>query len=419
MAAYSTTDMLFQESERVRDKIEEWVNRFDTPANLIPKREVQKVSERDFRVPAMTDDAGREGTYDPNFGEIGRGQSFKGAVMISTFYPLRQAFEISQLQQEATASSEQAVKSAFKQIMGQAIPGFANFLNRTFFTDGTPTLAQATAQATVGGNTVYTLDSTFGARRLRRGQFVTPYDNSLTTALVATRITSVDYKNRKVTMNGTVTSASATDKLCFEGVSGASPTGIQGLYYWNSDAITGTTAGINRANEPEIWANSASGSGGLAAIIGLNLFHAMLERRGMGSLKGLTGIAGLPQHAAAVSNVMNIQRIDVSGETAQMKDLLPAVQLQFPFAGVPHKVVPFQDATRLDWISPQSTWGVARLHDTKFFEIGGQRFFPIYGAGGSPAAGLWFALVVNQNFFCANPGANGFIGSLPVSAPYA
>ncbi len=48
MAAYSTTDMLFQESERVRDKIEEWVNRFDTPANLIPKREVQKVSERDF-----------------------------------------------------------------------------------------------------------------------------------------------------------------------------------------------------------------------------------------------------------------------------------------------------------------------------------------------------------------------------------
>lgn len=418
MAAYSTTDMLFMESEKIYPKLQEWVNRFDTPANLIPKRDVQMVSERDFRVPAVTDDPGREGTYDPNFGEIGRGQNLKGAVMISTFYPLRMAFELSQLSVDSTNTSEQAVKSTFKYVMGRAIPGFAAFQNRVFFNDGTPVLANAIAQATVSGNTQYTVDTTFGARRLRRGQFIVPYDSTLTTALVTTRIKAIDYKNRLVTMTGTVTSASNTDALCFEGVSGASPTGPQGLYYWNSSATTGTTAGVNRATEPEVRSNSVSGAGGLNYILGLNLFHQMLERRGTASLDGLVGISGLPQHAAAVGQVMNIQRIDIQGATAEMKDLIPKVQTQFPLAGVSHKVVPFQDATRLDWISPQETWGVARLHDVKYFEVGGQRFFPIYGTQGSPSAGLWFAMIANQNWFCANPGGNGFISSLPLFAPY-
>jgi len=41
MASYSNTDMLFMESEKIYPKLQEWVNRFDTPANLIPKRDVQ------------------------------------------------------------------------------------------------------------------------------------------------------------------------------------------------------------------------------------------------------------------------------------------------------------------------------------------------------------------------------------------
>jgi len=420
MAAYTNTNQLYQQSERVRPKLEEWLNKFQTPANLIPKRDVQLLSERDFRVPAITDEPGREGTYNPNGGEIGRGQSTKGQVMISTFYPLRQAFELTQLEVEATQSGEQAAKSVFKDVMKRALPGFAAFRNRLFFTDGTPTLGTATAQATVSGVTVYTMDSTFGTRRLRRGQYVAIYDSTLTTLRTTERITSINYKDRKVTLASTISGAASTDVLCFEGVSGASPTGIQGLYYWNSSAQTGTTAGINRANEPEIWSNSVSGSGGLASIIGLNLFHQMVERRGVESLSGLLGISGLSQHAAAVANVMNVQNIlNINGQTAEMKDLLPAVALAFPFAGVKHMVVPMQDATRLDWISPQETWGVARLHDTKYFEIGGSRFFPTYGSGGSPNAAMWFALVCNENFFCANPGGNGVITSLPVEAPYA
>ncbi len=419
MAYSDTSNMLFMESEKIYPKLQEWVNRFDTPANLIPKRDVQMISERDFRIPSVTDDPGREGTYDPNFGAIGRGQNLLGQVMISTFMPTRMSFELSQLSMDATADSGQAVKSSFKYVMSRAIPGFAAFQNRLFFTDGTATLATASAQATVGGFTQYTLTNIFGARRLRRGQFVAVYDTTLTTLRATVRITWVDYKNRIVQLASTVAGAAATDVLCFEGVSGASPTGMLGLYYWNSSATTGTTAGINRANEPEIWANSVSGAGGLNYILGLNLFHAMLERRGASSLEGMIGIAGLPQHAAAVGQVTNIQRIDIEGATPEMKDLLPKVQTEFPFAGVRHKVVPFQDASRLDWISPQETWGVARLHDVKYFEIGGQRFFPIYGGDGSPAAGLWFAMVANQNYFCSNPGANGFVSALPINAPYA
>lgn len=419
MSAFTTTDQLFQESETIYPKLQAWVNRFDTPANLIPKRNVQMVSERDFRVPAVTDDPGREGTYDPNFGEIGRGQNMKGQVMISTFYPMRMAFELSQLSVDATASKSQAAQSTFSYTMKQAIPLFAAFQNRLFFTDGSPVLATATAQATVSSATQYTLDNVFGARRLRRGQFVAVYDSALTTLRGTSRITWINYRDRKVRLADTISGAAATDLLCFEGVSGASPTGPQGLYYWNSSAQTGTTAGVNRANEPEIWANSISGSGGLNYILGLNLFHQMYERRGTASLEGLVGIAGMAQHAEAVGQVTNIQRIDIQGSTPEMKDLIPKVQTKFPFAGVSHSVVPFQDASRLDWISPQETWGTARLHDVKYFETGGQRFFPIYGSAGSPAAGLWFALIANQNWFCANPGGNGFISALPINGVYA
>lgn len=425
---YTNTDQLFQESEVVRKNLAKWTIGLASLANIIPKGNVEMVSERDFRIPALTDLPGREGTHDPNGGEVGRGQNQKGVVMTESAFPVNMRFEITDLASNATKTTTQGVQSNFKDIVKLGIPLFQQYRDRLFFSDGTPVMATATATATVGGVTTYTLNSTFGARRIRRGQYVCVYDTTQATqrlgpaSATAFRITNVAWATRIITLAVLVTAAAATDNICFEGITGANPVGMQGLYYWNSSAQTGTTAALNRANEPEIWSNTVSGSGGLNYILGLNLKHAMFERRqDLEVMSGLMGLSGMAQHANAVGNVMNIQRIDLpSGETNSMKDLLPVADgMTFPFAGVKHYVHPFQDNTRLDWISPKEVWGKAVIQEPTFYERGGQRFWPTYGAGGSPNANTWFAMIAQENYWCGNPGAQGFISALPVNAPYA
>lgn len=426
MAAFTNSVELYQQSEVINPMIQGWVNRIATLTNLIPKKPVT-ISERDFRLPALVAEAGIEGTYDPNGGGVGRGQNEQGVVMVVPFYPYRMAFELTQLAMDATQTREQALVSNFKTVMKKAPQQFASFIDRTFFTDGTPKLAQAVATATVGGVTTYQLDNTFGPNRIRRGQFVNPYSSdqvtprlTAVTTLAYSRITAVAWQTNTITLADLITSAAATDCLLWTGLSGASPVGPYGLYYWISAAQTGTTATLNRATEPEVQSNSVSGAGGLSFILGLNLFHTILRRRGGDeSMNGMIGIASLNAHAAAVGQVMNIQRIDLpNGPTNEMKDLLPGINLDFPYAGIKHKVTPLQDATRLDWISPTKTWGLGRVSDTKFYEQGGQRFFPTYATDGSPNAATWFAMTCNQNFFCENPGANGFVSAIPIDAAY-
>lgn len=427
MAAYTNSPELYQQSEVINPKIQGWVNKIATLTNLMPKSKVT-ISERDWRLPALVAEAGIEGTYDPNGGPVGRGQNEQGTVMIVPPYPYRMAFELTQLAMDATASREQALVSNFKTVMKKAPDQMAKFIDRSFFTDGTPVLARAVATATVSGVTTYQLDNTFGPNRIRRGQFLNPYSAdqvtprlTAVTTLPYSRVTAVAWQTNTITFADLITAAAATDCFMWTGLSGASPVGPYGLYYWNSSAQTGTTGTLNRATEPEVQSNSVSGAGGLSYILGLNLFHTILRRRGGDeSMEGMIGIASLSAHAQAVGQVMNIQRIDLpSGETHQMKDLLPGINLDFPFAGIRHRVTPLQDASRIDWISPTKTWRIGQISEIKFYEQGGNRFMPTYGADGSPNAGTWFALTGIQNFACENPGAQGFISAIPLEGlPY-
>lgn len=415
----TATQLLFAQSEKVLPKLQDWMGQWKTPANLIPKRNVETISERDFRIPAKLTAGGRAGTFDPNAGEIGRGNGMTGTYGISTFYPLRMAMELSLLAQEATKSREQAVKSAFSEAMKDIMKEMVLFHNRTFFSDGTSKMGQAKAHAVVSGKSVYTLDPVFSYNKLRRGQYLTVYASDSTTVRdAATKyIEAIDWAGGKIRLSGTVSGAAADDQFHFEGVSGANPTGPNGLYYFNSDAETGTTLGIDRAVEPEVRANSSSASGGLSQLTALHLLHQILDRCGDEMTTNLLGVASTNAHAIAMQQVMAIQRIDIGGMDAQMKDLLPSVDWKFKYGGVTHWVQTAAAKDRIDWFSPNS-WGVARLHDLKFFEIGGNRFFPLYGAGGSPSAAMWFALILQENWFCMNPRQNGYIKSVPLGSLY-
>lgn len=407
------TDYLFAQSEVISKKLPEFFGRWDVASNLIKKAaKVDRIGERDYRSNFLTQDGGRSGTYSPAGGALGRGTAAKGSTMIGTFFSLRRNYELQELAVKATAESQVSQLNALKRAMKTGLPNFAQFVDQAWHSDRTAVIATATAQATVSSKTVYTMDTTTGVQLLERGQYVQVYDNALANLLgvsggtLPVAIEQIDYENRKVYLSGLIASAGNTDKLCFDGVSGASPLGLNGLYYFNNYALTGYTLGVNRATELELVTNSVDAAGVPTPMKGLQLWHKILKRR-KEVPKDLVLLVPPDQQANLFQNVLNIANVDLSKGSVS-DDLIPEAKLKWRVFGLPAYLDVHQRSDRIDAIIP-SLWSRMRLADVGFHEVGNVRFFTLYDSGGSPAATLWFGLTVHEDYICHNPGAQGVI----------
>lgn len=421
------SDTLYAQSEKVAQLMPAWQDKpWNVATDLIDKRgKVEMIGERDYRVPFDVQIGGRAGTYNPDFGDLGRGSGPKGNYIISSYFPMRLNFELSHLQIKATRNRSVAMKNTFRDTVKNAMPEFMQYRDKWFHSDGTAVLATATAHSSGSGVSVYTLDTAFGAKRLRRGQYVSVYNAALTTQLTNATlyITSLDTTARTVTLSGIVPGAGATDKITFEGVSGTSPTGFKGLYYWHSTATSGTTGGINRATEPEIIVNAVDGSGGLTPQMMLLAYHRVADRRGE-MADDMVGLASFAQHAAAINNMLVIQTLDISRGMPKSLDRLPTTMRNrsFELGGVPIWIDRHQANDRID-IFPPKVWGRTQLDKLRFYEAtagmeGEHRFFELRGGSGAPAAGLWFSWTLEEDWFCSNPGAAVVIHSLSLPTGY-
>ena len=290
--------------------------------------------------------------------------------------------------------------------------------------DGTATLAQASAHDSTSGVSVYTLTNAFGTQLLRRGQYYTIYDTTLSTIKSAGVLwaTQIDTGARTVTFSGIVPNAAATDKICLEGVSGSNPAGPRGLKYWISSASTGITAGVDRATESQIRSKRIDGTNGLTTEAVMALNDKIFKDRG--EVPNLIGLAAVEQRAYAYSQMQAIQMALIEGDKANVYDRLPKLKGKkfFIWGDVPHYVDIHQDATVVDYIVP-SDWGRARLKAPGFFETRGKsgadaRFIQLYGASGAPVDGVWFSMVKSDDLYCINPGQAGLIDSLPIGSLY-
>jgi len=409
------TDALFAQSEVVSKKMPEFFGAADTCLNMIKKsKNVEKVGERDYRAPFLTQNGGRTGTFSADGGAIGRGTAAKGGVFTQTYFPFRIAFEMSQLMIDATADSNLSRLNAFKSALKNAIPEMALFVDQMWHGDGTAIVGTSTAQATVSSKTVYTMDTVTALRKLRVGQYVVPY-NSSGSALnsgTAVRIEQLDYANRKVYTSALIGSAAAGDTLCIDGSSGSSPTGPQGLKYFNTASSSGTTLGVTRATTLEVLSNEVAVTGAPTFMQGQKLIDQIIERRKKIG-KDLVWLASEKQKSNIYAQVQNVQNFDMAKPGAgYSSDLNPnAAKMDFNFCGIPGKIDCHQDNDRMDAIAP-SDWGRVQIKDLGYYEQGGNRFFTIYGADGSPAATTWFALYLLENYICHNPGNGGFLSGL-------
>lgn len=400
---------------------------FNVLSDFINKGEVEIIGERDYRIPFKTTFGGRMGHYDNQLGDMGRGSSPQGNVMLQSFYSMRLNFEFDQLQIKATTNKKIAAQNPFLQCIADGYREFELLWDKVIHGNGTAVLATSNAYATNSIGSLYTMTNTFGTQLLRRGQYYSIYDSTLTTLKSAGVLSAVQVNTQARTMqlNGIVPSGASGDLICFEGVTGASPAGPRGLAYWISSAASGTTAGINRALENQIIAKSVAGTNGLNVETVLALHDRILMDRG--SVPNLIGLTAPAQRAYAYSQMVAIQMSLISDGTkvAGLFDRLPKLKGKefFMWGGLPHYVDIHADATTNYYIDP-SDFGRARLAPTGFFETPGKsgqdaRFIQLYGGSGGPAAGVWFGLCKDDDIFCTNPGEQGVITSLPLSSFYA
>lgn len=421
------SQQLWQQSEIIRKgAFPFWgMKKFNVLTDFIKKGEVQVIGERDYRIPFKKTFGGRFGAYDPQMGDMGRGTAMTGDVMIQSFFNLRLNFELDMLAIKATQDRKVAMQDPFKDAVANGYYEFQLYLDKCYHNDGTAVLGTATATGTDSlGNTTYTLSTAFGTQRLRRGMYVNVYDTTGATLRSASTlfIVSINATAKKIVLSGVVSGAAATDKICFEGPYGYSK-GLRGLYYWISSATSGTTANIDRAVEPEIIAESVdAGNGPLLAEIPMAIHDRLLNKRG--EVAPVLGLSSPAQRAIVYGNVMSIQRIDLAGTQAKAIDRLPELKAagkeSFMWGGVAHYVDIHQDRTRNDYFVP-SDFGRARLDEMKFFQTPGtnQRFFPLYGGSGAPAAGVWFGLTIDEDVYHIDPGATGFASNLYVDSYHA
>lgn len=421
------SNTLWQQSEVIRTKLfPAWMESdFKVLTDLIGKGDVEIVGERDFRVPFKKTFGGRFGHYDNQLGDMGRGSSPTGDAMLQSFYSMRLNFEFDYLQIKATTNKKIAPQNPFLQCVADGFREFEMLWDKVIHGNGTAALATSNAHSSASGVSVYTMTNAFGTQLLRRGQYYTIYDSTLTTVKSAGVLyaTQMNTQARTLTLNGIVPNAAAGDIICFEGVSGANPAGPRGLKYWISNASSGITAGIDRSLENQMVAKSVDGTNGLTVEAVMALYDRIMMDRG--EVPNLMGLVAPAQRAYAYSQMMAIQMALIEGDKANVYDRLPKLKGKqfFLWGGVPHYVDIHQDATIAHYIVP-SDWGRARLAPTGFYQTPGKpgpegRFIQLMAASGGPAAGVWFGFTKDEDLFCTNPGEQGVVYNLPLSSYYA
>ena len=420
------TNQLYQQSEVVRKKMFPiWMEAdFGVLSDFIMKGEEERVGERDYRIPFQQTFGGRGGTYDPQLGDMGRGSSPTGNVLLQSFFSFRLNFEFDELQIAATENKSVASQNPFTNAIAKGMQEMNLLWDKIIHGNGTAFLATSNAFSNATGVTVYTMTNAFGTQLLRRGQYYSVYDSTGNTLKSAGVFWAqqINTQARTLTFSGVIPGAAAGDLIAFEGVSGSQPAGPRGLQYWIKQDTSGITAGINRAVENQVVAKSVDGTNGLSTEVVLALNDRIYKDRGM--VPNLLGISSVEQRAYAYSQMVAIQMSLIEGPQGNLFDRLPKLKGKkfFMWGDVPHYVDIHQDATKNHYIVP-SDWGRAILSPDGFYETPGKsgpdsRFIQLYGASGAPAAGVWFGFTRNQDLYTFNPGEQGVIYNLPLGSLY-
>ena len=412
------------ELERVTPQVPTLFERDDTFYSTIEKRPVEVISSRDMRIPLELRPGGKYGYYNPDGGDMGRGDmsTYDKAIINTTHHVFRVEFTAKTLW--STDNNRKAVINAFKSNLSTAMKEFRRNVDAQCMTDGTGILGTITSVSTSGGIDTYNLTTDgFGAKLMRFGQNINVFNSTLTVCrtsgglLNEPTIVFYDLANKQIQVSPSVANASQSDLIGVSGLQSTPPIALYGIKYHDSNASTGTWLGFDRSLTPEIRANRVNGN---ASALTLPLprlsINKVGDRLGINSRKRMVAWTHPAQQQAYEELGFNVIRID---KAAKEEGLDMYFNDNMRMAGAPLKTSYSWDRTRIDFVD-LDIFGRAELHPAGFYTNpdNNQRVWEIRGTSGGVATAWIFYIVASFNLFANNPAGITYIDNLAVPAGY-
>lgn len=406
------------ELEKVLPKIRVLFERDDKFYANIKKRDVEKISNRQMRVPLELRPGGSFQYFNPDGGDLGRGggPTFDKAVLNSVF--LSENIEYTKLTQWATDDARKAVVNSVRRLTATALDEMRRQLDSQMMQAGDGVIGTVTSDAPAGGSNVISLTTDgFGARLMRFGQKVQVWDTTLTTNRGSGTITQWDVENKVISLTPQVAGVVPTDKIVTDGL--ASPASLPALFgvpYHHSNASTGTWLGFSRSTTPEIRANRVNaGASALTLPLPRLAMNKIGNRVGMeNSFEPRAWLHPCQQQAyEEIGQLVSI--IQKASKEEGLNMYFGGNNMQLAGAGVSPSYS--WDKTRIDFVVNE-VWGRAEILPIGFYTTDGRKIFEIRGASGGVAAAEIFYMVVGMQTFVSNPAACSYIDQLAVPVGY-
>jgi hypothetical protein len=404
------------ELEKVVPKIRVLFERDDKFYANIKKRDVEKISNRQMRVPLEIRPGGSFGYFNPDGGDLGRGggPTFDKATLNSVF--VAEAIEYTKLTQWSTDDDRKSIVNGVRRLVATAMDELRRQLDAQMMQAGTGVIGTVTSDTPAGGSNVISLATDgFGARLMRFGQTVQVFDSTLATNRGSGVITNWDVENKSISITPQIALVGAGDLIVTNGIS--APSSLPALYgvpYHHSSASTGTWLGFSRATTPEIRANRVN-----AASAAFTLPLARLAINKIGNRIGIDNNFAPnawmhPAQKAAYEEVGQLMSVIFKKPSEEgLNVYFDSMQM----AGAPVKTSFNWDKTRIDFVT-DSVWGRGEILPIGFYTTDGRNIFEIRGASGGVATAEIFYMVVGMQTFVNNPAGCAFIDTLAVPSGY-
>lgn len=405
------------ELERVLSRVRTVFERDDKFYAHIRKRNVEKISNRQMRIPLELRPGGAFHYFNPDGGDLGRGggPTYDKAVVTAVF--LVEAMEYTKLTEWSTDDSRKSVVNAVRRMTATALDEIRRQIDAQLMQPGTGVVGTISGVSSAGGVDSYQLNSDgFGARLVRYGQTVQVFDTTLATLKGSGVISMHDTEGKAIDVTPAIPGVIATDVLVTNGLSNpASLPALYGVPYHHSNAAAGTWLGFPRATTPEIRSNRINANGNpLVLPLARLAMNKVGNRLGMDHTFRPTAWTH-PAQAAAYEELGQLMMSITKTSKSEPLNLYFGENMQL--AGARLETHFNWNPKRIDFIV-DDLWGRAEILPIGFYTTDGRKIFEIRGASGGVATADIFYMVVGMQTFVLNPAGTAYIDNLAVPTGY-
>lgn len=412
------------EIEKVRKVVKSAFDYDKVFYGFLEKRPVEKVSNREMRVPIRLRPGGKFKQYNPDGGAFGRGSGAVFEKMLMGVIHFAEVVEWTALSDYATDDERKAVLSNFKDNLATALEEMRRNIDSMCMTDGTGVLGTTSAVSagggTGGGDRLTFAADGYRARLLRFGIDLNVFNAALSTNRTAgaeREIVFYDPSNNIVDLKApTIPGLTAGDKVVVSGVTTTPPVSVYGVPYYHSNASTGTLLGLNRATTPEIRSNRVAAGGPLALPHARLAANKVGDRVGKGEGRKATWWTHPAQLAAYEELGQLVTMINGMPKGGKLDMYYGDSDEDYRMAGLPMKTSYSWDRTRMDLIT--NSWFRAEMKPIDFYKVQGRYIFEGRGVDGSVATYNQIIPTIGFNLAVDNPAETAYVDTLTIPSGY-